>query len=201
MAADGNQLIGSIILFAGNFAPRSWAYCDGQLLAISSNEALFSILGTTYGGDGRTTFGLPDLRGRVPIGPRTGPGLSTYRLGERSGQEAVVLTTQQLPSHNHLTQNVPGADQHILFNGEKALRDIPEEGDLPSIAATSPSLGLGEPANLYGPPTNVVNGQALSANAGLTINNTGNSQEHYNVQPFLAVNYIIALQGLYPSRN
>ena len=78
MAADGNQLIGSIMLFAGNFAPRNWAYCEGQLLAINTNQALFSILGTTYGGDGRTSFGLPDLRGRVPIGPRTGPGSVSY---------------------------------------------------------------------------------------------------------------------------
>ena len=201
MAADGNQLIGSIMLFAGNFAPRNWAYCDGQLLAINTNQALFSILGTTYGGDGRTSFGLPDLRGRVPIGPRTGPGLSTYRLGERNGQETVVLTTQQLPSHNHLTQNIPGNDQHILFNGAKAIRDTPEAGDIPAVAVTSPGLGTGVVVNSFGPPNNVVNGQAISANAGLTINNTGSGQPHYNLQPFLAVNYIIALQGLYPSRS
>ena len=84
---QSDPFIGEIIMFAGNFAPRGWAFCDGQLLPISQNSALFSILGTTYGGDGRTTFGLPDLRGRVPIGPRTGPGLTAYRLGEKGGSE------------------------------------------------------------------------------------------------------------------
>ena len=97
-----DPFIGSVCIFGGNFAPRSWAFCDGQLLAISSNTALFSILGTIYGGDGRTTFALPDLRGRMPVGPRNGPGLSDYRLGERGGQEEVVLNTTQIPSHSHI---------------------------------------------------------------------------------------------------
>jgi len=86
-----NPFLAQIVLFGGNFAPRGWAFCDGQLLAISQNDALFSLLGTTYGGDGRTSFGLPDLRGRTPIGPRNGPGLSDYRLGQRGGVEDVTL--------------------------------------------------------------------------------------------------------------
>ena len=97
-------LIGTIILFGGNFAPRGWAFCEGQLLSINSNEALFSILGTVYGGDGRTTFGLPDLRGRVAVQQGTGPGLSAYRLGTRLGTEEVVLNTAEFPSHNHIAE-------------------------------------------------------------------------------------------------
>ena len=96
-----DPFIAEIIMFGGNFAPRGWAFCDGQLLSISSNSALFSILGTTYGGDGRTTFGLPDLRGRVAMHPGSGPGLTQRRLGEKSGMETVTLTTNQIPSHNH----------------------------------------------------------------------------------------------------
>ena len=97
-----DPMLASIMIFAGNFAPRGWAFCDGQLLAISANSALFSLLGTTYGGDGRTTFGLPDLRGRAAIGPRHGPGLSNYALGQRGGVETVTLNITQIPSHTHL---------------------------------------------------------------------------------------------------
>ena len=97
-----DPFIGLIVMFGGNFAPRGWALCDGQLLSISSNSALFSILGTTYGGDGRTTFGLPDLRGRVPMHPGTGPGLSPRTLGQKSGTETVQLTTAQLPPHTRV---------------------------------------------------------------------------------------------------
>jgi len=96
-------LIGQIMMFAGNFAPRGWAFCEGQLLAINQYQALFSILGTTYGGDGRTTFGLPDLRGRVPMHPGNGPGLSSKRLGQKGGSETNTLNVSQLPSHNHLS--------------------------------------------------------------------------------------------------
>ena len=101
---SSEPLLAQIVLFGGNFAPRGWAFCDGQLLAISSNTALFSLLGTNYGGDGRTTFGLPDLRGRTPIGPRSGPGLSTFREGQRGGSEFSTLNVPQMPSHNHNIQ-------------------------------------------------------------------------------------------------
>ena len=134
--------IGEVSMFGGNFAPRGWALCDGQLLPISQNTALFSLLGITYGGDGRTTFALPDLRGRTPIGQGTGPGLTPRTLGQRSSPETVTLNTAQMPSHNH-TLPYP------------------------------------------------VNGTQ----------NTGGSQEHENMQPFLGLNPIIALQGLFPSRN
>ena len=108
-AAAGEPFIAEIIMFGGNFAPRGWAFCDGALLPISQNTALFSLLGTTYGGDGRTTFGLPDLRGRVAIHPGTGPGLSTVRLGEKGGVENVVLTTAQMPAHGHQIDHGHGA--------------------------------------------------------------------------------------------
>ena len=197
-----DPFIGEIVLFAGNFTPRSWALCDGQLLAINSHYALFSILGTTYGGDGRTTFALPDLRGRVAVhsgnGDR-GPGLSSYRLGARGGTETVTLTTAQMPFHSHLTSNNPALDQHILLSTAEAERVTPIAGDVPAAAVVD-TLG-GNNVKSFGPATNTVNGQTISGSAGLTINPTGGSQSHINVQPFLAINYIIALQGTFPSRS
>ena len=192
--------IGEIVMFGGNFAPRGWAFCDGQLLAISQNTALFSILGTTYGGDGRTTFALPDLRGRAPIGPRNGPGLSDYRLGQRGGVETVTLTINQMPSHNHLTQNNPATDQHIQLSTDNAVNETPSSGDVPAVGNYADGLTTKKVKN-FGPASNTVNGQTISANAGLNILNNGGSQPHTNVQPFLAVNYIIALVGTFPSRN
>jgi len=169
-----SPFIAEIIMFAGNFAPRSWAFCDGQLLAISQNNALFSLLGTTYGGDGRVTFGLPEMRGRVSIHPGNGPGLSAYQLGERGGQENVTLTENQLPSHAHPTlnnavNNVPNtanASGNTLANGSFYSTDAPD-------SATQPS----------------------------TTGNAGANQSHGNIQPYVCVNYIIALQGVFPSRN
>lgn len=195
--------LAQIIMFGGNFAPRGWAFCNGQLLAIAQNQALFSLLGTTYGGDGRTTFGLPDLRGRVAVhsgnGDR-GPGLSSYRLGARGGTETVTLTTAQMPSHSHLTSNNPALDQHILLSKTQAVNYEPAPGDVPAAANFPGSLGATN-VKTFGPATNTVNGQTISGSAGLTINPTGGSQWHTNVQPYLAINYIIALQGTFPSRS
>ncbi len=156
--------IGQVMMFGGNFAPRGWALCDGQLLSINSNSALFSILGTTYGGDGRTTFALPDLRGRVAIGPRTGPGLSNYNLGQSGGVEAVTLTTAQIPAHSHDLEV-----QHPVTEGTTAYAGAEED-----------------------------NTQATGTEV---TNSTGGGQSHENRQPYLVVNYIIALQGTYPSRS
>ena len=168
--------IGFIGMFGGNFAPRGWALCDGNLLSISENQALFSILGTTYGGDGRTTFGLPDMRGRVPMHPGSGPGLTTRRLGEKGGAEDVVLTINQMPSHNHVA----------------TLRSIEEDADQSEAAG-----------NTLANHTGYYNGTPdASLNAGsITVANNGGGQHHTNVQPFICVNYIIALVGTYPSRN
>jgi len=171
--------IGEVRIFAGNFAPRGWALCEGQLLAISQNTALFSILGTTYGGDGRTTFGLPDLRGRVAIAPGTGPGLSSKRLGERGGVENVTLIATQIPSHKHTA--ILNADSTV------ATTDRPASGLLARNAGAVPQFG------------DTVN-TAMHAGS-ISVGNTGGSQSHTNVQPFLAIHYIIALQGTYPSRN
>jgi len=172
----GEPFIAEIVMFGGNFAPRSWAYCNGQLLAISSNTALFSLLGTTYGGDGRTTFALPDLRGRTAVhsgGNSAGPGLTPRPLGSRGGAQTVTLNTNQMPTHNHTVGahnetadetspggNVLGADQAI-FSGED-------------------------------------NDTTMRSNM---IGNAGGNQAHENMMPFLAVNYIIALFGTFPSRN
>ena len=166
--------LASIIGFGGNFQPRAWNYCAGQLLAISQNTALFSLLGTTFGGDGRTTFGLPDLRGRAPISSGTGPGLSTYKLGARGGVETVTLTTNQMPSHNHL-----------VYPGYAATAGV-----------TDPNGAL--PANISQP----VFGATRSGNmAAATVGNTGGSQWHTNIQPYLAIHWIICVQGLFPSRS
>ena len=173
-----DPFIGEIIMFGGNFAPRSWAFCDGQLLPISQNTALFSILGTIYGGDGRTTFGLPEMRGRVAIHPGIGPGLSSYRLGQRGGLETVTLTANQMPSHTHTA----------TLNAEVT----------PPTQA-NPSGAMLAGASIYGPSAPSPN-RALSADA-VQVQNTGGSQAHTNIQPYLCVNYIIALQGVFPSRN
>ncbi|MFD2566794.1 phage tail protein [Pseudotenacibaculum haliotis] len=188
-----DPMLASIMIFAGNFAPRGWAYCDGQLLAINSHTALFSLLGTTYGGDGRTTFALPDLRGRVAIGPRHGPGLSNYVLGQRGGVETVTLTQLQIPSHTHLASVVEGA-AHIPVNTT--------DGDADS---TSPAAGVlaNTGDDLY--TTSAPNGYygATAPVIGTSITNlpTGGSQWHTNIQPYLAINYIIAMEGYYPSRS
>lgn len=166
--------IGQIVMFGGNFAPRSWAFCDGQLLAISQNNALFSILGTIYGGDGRTTFGLPDLRGRIAIHAGNGPGLSNRGLGAKGGSEYNILNVTQLPSHNHAAQ----------LNGSTAAADSPDPAGR-YLAETSDVIYSGSDS------TTPMNGAVLS--------NTGGGQQVNNMQPSLAVNYIIALFGTYPS--
>jgi microcystin-dependent protein len=170
-----DPFIGQVILFAGNFAPRGWAFCDGQLLSISSNSALFSILGTTYGGDGRTTFGLPDLRGRVSMHPGSGPGLSTRRLGERAGTETYTLNNNEVPAHSH---GVAASSGH---------------GDSSSPVDKFPavsSAGIG----IYASSKDATMGAGA-------ISPSGGSQAHGNVQPSLGLNYIIALVGVFPSRN
>ena len=164
--------IAEVKVFAGNFAPRNWAFCHGQLLSISQNTALFSLIGTTYGGDGRTTMGLPDLEGRVPLHPGRGPGLSSYRLGQLGGSTIASLSQQQMPTHNH---------------GMVGFTNL-------ETANPTSGRGLGS-ASWYAAP-----GTVVAMEAGL-IGTTGGNQAHPNEQPYLAINYIIAIQGLYPSRN
>ena len=167
--------VGEIRMFAGNFAPRGWAFCDGQLLAVSQNDALFSLLGTIYGGDGRTTFGLPDLRGRIPIHAGHGPGLSERRLGAKGGEEKVTLTVNQLPSHGHpfTATSAPSTDNNP--QGKQV-------GESPSVDLYIEST-----------PTENLSSEAVSK--------VGGSRSHTNLMPFLCIHFIIALVGIYPSRH
>lgn len=160
--------IGEILMVGFNFAPRGWAMCEGQLLSIASNTALFSLLGTTYGGDGRTTFGLPDLRGRFPMHAGSGPGLTSRRLGDKGGSETTTLTTNQMPSHAHGLSNL--GDVRIRGGGSQ-IRGIPEGTD------------------------------EGSSSLGATSDVTGGGQPHSNMPPFQCVNFVIALQGIFPSRS
>jgi microcystin-dependent protein len=169
--------IGQIVMFGGNFAPRNWALCDGQLLPISQNSALFSLLGTTYGGDGRTTFGLPDLRGRVAMHAGNGPGLSPRGLGQKGGSETQTLNVSQIPSHNHSAQCVGPAG-----NSNDAVGNV-----------WADDAGVSSGTYSSGPPTATMSSAAIG--------NAGGSGPHNNVQPFQCVNYIIALFGTFPSRN
>jgi microcystin-dependent protein len=169
-----SNFVAEIRMFAGSFAPTGWAFCDGQLLPISQNTALFSLIGTTYGGNGVSTFGLPDLRGRTPIHPGQGPGLGLYGLGDQGGVETATISPSEMPAHSHTLQASP-------MNGSA---DDPA-GRLP--ARTPAAI----PA--YGGNPNV----DLAANA---VQNSGGNQPHNNMQPYLAVTYIIALQGIFPQR-
>lgn len=168
--------VGEVRMFAGNFAPRGWAFCDGQLLAVSQNDALFSLLGTIYGGDGRTTFGLPDLRGRIPIHAGHGPGLSERRLGSKSGSEKETLTVNQMPSHGHAvrTSSATGVSDNPQGN-------LFGHGAGPAYVPGAPSGAMIFPSEIMG--------------------NTGGSRSHTNLMPFLCIHFIIALFGIYPSRH
>lgn len=167
--------VGEIRMFAGNFAPRGWAFCDGQLLAVSQNDALFSLLGTIYGGDGRTTFGLPDLRGRIPIHAGHGPGLSERRLGAKGGAEKVTVTVNQLPSHTHQLKASSELAQQASAQG--------------NVLARNPTFDL---FRVPSPPANL---------SSESVTSVGGSRSHTNLMPFLCINFIIALVGIYPSRH
>ena len=167
--------VGQICMFAGLFAPSGWAFCDGSLLPINQNQALFSLLGTTYGGDGRTTFALPDLRGRVPIGFGQGTGLSSYVIGQSGGEEAHQLSVNEMPSHNHSA----AADN----GGGTSATPV---GNFPAIN--------NEGIQHYGSNNNATMNAAA-------IGNSGGGQSHNNMQPYLAINFIIALQGIFPTQS
>lgn len=164
--------IGEVKIFSGDFAPRFWAFCDGQLLPIQQNQALFSLLGTTYGGNGTTNFALPNLRERAPMHFGTGPGLSARQLGESGGEAAVTLQASQIPSHNHTLRGAAAA----------------------STGTPSNSVVPGAGPKVYRSATNLT-----PMSASLTA--TGGGQAHENRQPYLGLTFIIALQGIFPSRN
>ena len=169
--------IAEIRIFAGNFAPRGWAFCNGQLLPIDQNTALFSLIGTTYGGDGRTTTALPNLKGRAPMHPGRGPGLTSKRLGQKGGTESVTLSEAQIPSHAHTLR---GYDRRA---------------------------GSGVPKDQFfaeardGTPYNTNTTANLVDTSSTTLGTAGGSQPHNNLEPYLTLNFIIALVGIYPSRN
>ena len=176
--------IAEIRMFAGNFAPRGWAFCQGQLMSIAQNTALFSLIGTTYGGDGQTTFGLPDFRGRTNVGTGQGPGLSNIDLGEVSGSESVTLITQQLPQHNHTVgastsnANIANPNGNTLAVGQVTVSGTTDAVSM-YVSGTNPNVSLNPQTGGF----------------------TGGSQPHNNMQPYLGMNYIICLEGIYPSRN
>ena len=180
--------IAEIRMFAGNFAPKNWAYCQGQLLPISSNQALYSLLGTTYGGDGRTTFALPDLRGRVPVGSGQGAGLSPVNLGQPGGSETTSLTVGNLPPHNHTASGTvtPGAS-----TGGRGVNTS-------NIPTNNYPLQTAAGNDIYANPSNTNMGQSP---VSVTVNNTGNGLPINNMQPYLGMNYIICMYGIFPSRN
>lgn len=174
-AAKGQDaFLGEVRIFAGNYAPTNWALCQGQLLPIASNAALFTIIGTTYGGDGRTTFALPDLRGRIPVGAGQGPGLSSYGIGTTGGVESITLTPGQLPAHSHLSHGVQ------TWN----------TGGQPSQTPTAGNTSFYRVGNA-----------PLEKSAQLATTPTGQGQPINNVQPYVGLNYIICVNGVFPPRN
>ncbi len=175
-----DQFVAEIRIFAGNFAPKGWAFCNGQLLPISQNTALFSLLGTTYGGDGKSNFALPNLQGAAPLQAGQGPGLSNYDLGQAGGQQAVTLTQAEMPAHAHnLVATSVNGDANPPANNTWA----------------KPHLGKA-PLQVYAP--------AARQNVPMhpaALGTAGGSAPHNNMPPYLALNFIIALQGIYPPRN
>lgn len=170
----GQPYIGEIRMFAGNFAPVGWAFCDGQAIPISENDALFTLIGTTYGGDGQETFQLPDLRGRLPMHQGTGRFGTTYQIGEMSGTESVSLTVQQIPSHNH----------GFLANNVIANSSSPNNSVVGVSSAAFTFLA-----------------EAPSSPMKPMVSPTGNNQPHENMQPYLCVSFIISLYGIFPSQT
>ena len=170
------QFIGEIRIFCGNFPPQNWAFCDGSLVPISQNTALFSILGTRYGGDGKTTFALPNMSGRTPIHQGAGPGLSDRTVGEEVGSENVTLLQSEMPAHNHVPQSQKTADS------------MDPAGNIWADDSASSRL-----PRLYSPSADVtMNVQAIGV--------AGGNSPHNNMQPYLGLNFIIALEGVFPAR-
>ncbi|MDX8392525.1 MAG: tail fiber protein [Mariprofundaceae bacterium] len=172
--------IGEIKMFGGNFSPRNWAFCAGQILSIAENTALFSLIGTTYGGDGRVSFALPDLRGRAPLAPGNGPGLMPRRLGQRGGSNSVSLTAAEIPVHTHQMQ----------ATSVTATETTPSGNNL----ATGNLKGRGGSDKFYDGTVNT----SMSPSASEI---TGSGTAHQNMQPYLVCNFIICLFGIYPSRS
>ena len=177
-----DQFVAEIRIFPFNFAPKGWAFCNGQLLPISQNTALFSLLGTTYGGDGKSTFALPDMQGNTPMQQGQGPGLSLRDLGELGGEQSVTLLQTEMPSHSH-----------------GAMADGPGNTPLPSPVSNAWASGLKGAASLYTPSGTQSNDVAMNPVTALSI--AGGNLPHNNMMPFLTLNFCIALQGIFPPRS
>lgn len=173
-----SPFVAEIRIFGFNFAPKGWAFCDGQLLPISQNTALFSLLGTTYGGDGKSNFALPNFQGNVPVHAGQGSGLSLYDLGETTGSETVTLLQTEMPIHNHTAQTAPGGGQPT------------------PVAPNAWGTGLKTSTGTYAPSDG--NNAAMNP---LAIGLTGSSFPHNNMQPYLTLNFCIAMQGIFPPRS
>lgn len=201
--------IGEIRMFGGNFAPLGWMLCAGQSLAISTNDALFALIGTTYGGDGQTTFNLPNLQSRIAIGAGSGQGLSSYILGETVGIEGVTLTTTQMPMHNHLSVVQPGTGNVTATATLYGVNDSGAETNPGgNFMAQDSSAGATSYAASVGTGTlSAMNSGSLQVNSlnaplpNVAIQLAGGSQPHSNIQPVLSVNFIICCEGIFPSRN
>jgi microcystin-dependent protein len=198
-----DEYIGIIKVFAGNFAPQNWEFCAGQILNISTNAALFSILGTTYGGNGTNTFGLPDLRGRVVIGTTniSGSPLSNYALGQTGGSENVTLTTNQMPQHTHGATFTPSG-------GGGSLKASSSDGAAPAPSSTNPTLAAAKDpdgnitVNMYNAatPDITLNTGASGGGGTVAIAPAGGSMPVSILQPYLSLNYIICTYGIFPPR-
>ncbi len=220
--AQAEPFIGQLAYVGFNFAPRGWAQCDGQVIAISQNTALFSLLGTEFGGDGRTTFALPDMRGRVPIHQGTGPGLSTFRIGMKGGVELASLTVLQLPAHTHTATAVSGststvADGATASSTLKANSGIADKLSPDGNVLAQSAQGNGARAvdvNTYNSTTpdvdmhagsivTTLSGVAITTTTttDVTVSTTGGSQSFPIMQPYTVLNCVIALQGIFPSRS
>jgi microcystin-dependent protein len=179
--------LAEIKMFGGNFAPRGFAFCNGQLLSIAQNSALFSLLGTTFGGNGQSTFGIPDLRGRCPVHFGQGPGLPAVQLGEQSGTPTVTLLTSQMPAHIH---SLTGASASMPCSSGAGTLDNPT-GAIPSGSASHEDYAAA------GAATGAMASAPVSGSTGVA----GSNQPFSVMQPYLGINFIIALEGIYPSRN
>jgi microcystin-dependent protein len=173
-----DPFVAEIRIFGFNFAPKGWAFCDGQILPLSQNTALFSLLGTTYGGDGKSNFALPNMQGNAPMHPGQGPGLSLHDLGETGGSDTVSLLESEIPAHSHVMMSFPGTANRLVAGGNSMAR---ANGSTPYV------------------PNSPVPPLVNMADAAITP--AGGDQPHNNLQPYLTLNFCIALQGVYPPRS
>ncbi|MCW9709178.1 phage tail protein [Fodinibius salsisoli] len=193
-----DEYIGVIKMFGAEWAPRGWKLCNGQLLEITQFEALYSVIGTTYGGDGKNNFALPDLRGRVPIGCGSGPGLSPHHAGHTGGTETTALRISHLPAHSHQA-TVNNFQVKIQASDQAGTKSTPGAGGARTLAA---GAGEGRGVNLYNHEQPVVTLRTeTEAAADVGIKKTGEGKSFSKIQPYLAINFIICSEGIYPSRN